>query len=201
MIKTLRGIIDVFIPIFVAIDAFALMPLFLSLTSELSNSERARVVNQSIITSFLVCLVFVSTGEFVFRLIGVRVDDFKIAGGLVLLIIAILEIVNPGTMKEKVFDRSAIGVVPIAVPMIVGPALLTTLIVLLEHYGIRMTLTGLILNLIVLWIFLRKVSMIHHLIGKTGIQAISKLMAILLASIAVMMIRIGIINLIKAGLK
>ncbi len=199
MAKTLRGLIDVFIPIFVAIDAFALMPIFLSLTGELSETERSRITNQSILTSFIVCLVFVSTGEFVFRLIGVRVDDFKIAGGLVLLIIAILELVHPGTMKERAIDRTTIGVVPIAVPMIVGPALLTTLIVLLEHYGIRMTLSGLILNLAVLWVFLRKVSLIHRLIGKTGIQAISKLMAILLASIAVMMIRMGVINLIKGG--
>ena len=197
MAGKLRVFLNVFIPIFVAIDAFALMPVFLSLTSELSSAERSRIINQSIVTSFAVSLVFVSTGEFVFRLIGVTVDDFKIAGGLVLLIIAVLEIVHPGTMKEKVVDRTTIGVVPIAVPMIVGPALLTTLIVLLEHYGAGMTLAGLILNLLVLWIFLKNVSLIHWLIGKTGIQAISKLMAILLASIAVMMIRMGLVNLLK----
>ncbi|RMG75233.1 MAG: MarC family protein [Nitrospirae bacterium] len=197
MLNALKGILNVFIPIFVAIDVFALMPLFLTLTAELDHSERNRVINQSILTSFLVCLVFVSAGEFVFRTIGVTVDDFKIAGGLVLLIIAVLDIVSPGLLKTQGIERASIGVVPIAVPMIVGPALLTTLIVLLEHYGIWLPLTGLIMNLFVVHFMLRQASYINNLIGKTGIQAISKLMAILLASIAIMMIRIGLVNTIK----
>ncbi len=197
MLEAFKEFFNVFIPIFVAIDVFALLPLFLSLTNDLSSSERATIIKQSIITALAVSIAFVTAGEIVFRQIGVTVDDFKIAGGLVLLIIAVLEIVHPGTLKEKRVDRTTIGVVPIAVPMIVGPALLTTLIVLLEHYGILIPFIGLVANLGVVWIAFTKASTIHRLIGKTGILAISKLMAILLASIAVMMIRIGIMNTIR----
>jgi len=195
MLEVLKSLPMTFIPLFVAMDVFAVLPIFLSVTSYIEEESRKTVVRHSIITALAVSLVFVAVGEVVFRILGITVDDFKIAGGLVLLVIAVLDLVRYGGERRKVED--AVGVVPIGVPLIVGPAVLTTLIVLIDHHGIFPTVISLILNLGIVWISFVKADDITRVIGKNGIIALSKVMAILLASIAVMMIRLGVENLIK----
>ncbi len=187
---------NTFIPIFVAVDIFALLPLFMAYTAGLPQEKTRKVINLSILTALLVSGGFVAVGELIFTLLGITVDDFKIAGGLLLLVIAILEIVRPDDHRKRRLDEG-VGVVPLGVPLIVGPAVLTTLLVLIEHYGIGPTLTALLLNLLIVWFFFRNASLVARRLGKNGLMALSKLMAILLASIAVMMIRIGIENTIR----
>lgn len=189
-----KGFISAFVPVYVAIDVFALLPIFVSFTVGLTREGTKKIINQSLCTSLFVSLGFVAIGEAIFKVIGITVDDFKIAGGIVLLIIAVLEIVGTGASVKKKAVVQAAGVVPIAVPMIVGPALLTTLIVLLEHYGLWLTLSSLLLNLFIVWVLFRHAHKVVRGIGKGGIMAMSKLVAILLASIAVMMIRMGLQN-------
>ncbi len=193
----LRDFPNVFIPIFVAIDVFALLPVFLSLTQGLSQQGLRSVIRQSVFTAFAVSVLFVTIGEAIFRIIGITVDDFKIAGGILLLVIAVLDIVRFDKQESKRGSTTTVGIVPIGVPLIVGPAVLTTLIVLLEHYGPMLPLLALILNLVIVWVLFRKASVVVKIIGKNGILAISKLMDILLASIAIMMIRMGVENIIK----
>lgn len=195
MLEVLKNLPMTFIPLFVAIDVFAVLPIFLSVTGELTEDSRKAIVRQSIITALAVSLIFVAVGEVVFRILGITVDDFKIAGGLVLLVIAVLDLIRFGGERRRVEDT--IGVVPIGVPLIVGPAVLTTLIVLIDHHGIIPTVISLVLNLFIVWGSFMKAENITRLIGRNGIVALSKVMAILLASIAVMMMRIGITNLIK----
>jgi multiple antibiotic resistance protein len=195
MLEALKNLPMTFIPIFVAMDVFAVLPIFISVTSEIAEDQKKIIVRQSIVTALAVSLAFVVVGEAVFRILGITVDDFKIAGGLVLLVIAVLDLLRYSGERRKIEDT--IGVVPIGVPLIVGPAVLTTLIVLIDHYGVIPTIISLILNLIIVWASFVKAQEITRLIGKNGIIAISKVMAILLASIAVMMIRLGITNFIK----
>ena len=196
MLEALKNLPMTFIPIFVAMDVFAVLPIFISVTSEIAEDQKKIIVKHSIITALAVSLAFVAVGEAVFRILGITVDDFKIAGGLVLLVIAVLDLLRYGGERRKIEDT--IGVVPIGVPLIVGPAVLTTLIVLIDHYGVIPTIISLILNLIIVWASFVKAEEITRLIGKNGIIALSKVMAILLASIAVMMIRIGLQNVIKS---
>jgi multiple antibiotic resistance protein len=195
MLEALKNLPMTFIPIFVAMDVFAVLPIFISVTSEITDDQKKIIVKHSIITALAVSLAFVAVGEAVFRILGITVDDFKIAGGLVLLVIAVLDLLRYSGERRKIEDT--IGVVPIGVPLIVGPAVLTTLIVLIDHYGVIPTIISLIINLIIVWASFVKAEEITRLIGKNGIIAISKVMAILLASIAVMMIRLGVTNFIK----
>jgi len=195
MLEVLKNLPMTFIPIFVAMDVFAVLPIFISVTSETAEDQKKIIVKHSIITALVVSLAFVAVGEVVFRILSITVDDFKIAGGLVLLVIAVLDLLRYGGERRKIEDT--IGVVPIGVPLIVGPAVLTTLIVLIDHYGVIPTIISLIVNLIIVWASFVKAEVIIKLIGKNGIIALSKVMAILLASIAVMMIRLGITNFLK----
>ncbi len=195
MLEILKFLPLTFIPLFVAIDIFGILPIFTSITVDMSDSQKKIIIRQSTITALIVSMVFVALGEGVFRILGITVDDFKIAGGLVLLVLAIIELIKPSGDRRK--PQDTVGVVPIGVPLIVGPAVLTTLIVLIDHYGVAPTVISLVLNLLIVWIALMGAKEITRLIGKNGILAISKVMALLLAAIAVMMIRIGLENLIR----
>ncbi|MDI6889619.1 MAG: MarC family protein [Thermodesulfovibrionales bacterium] len=191
IIKTLP---NTFIPLFVAIDVLVALSIFVSLTEEMSKSERKTIIKESILTALIVSLLFVALGEAIFTILGITSDDFKIAGGLVLLIFAVSDLIRPGEERRKPVGR--VGVVPIGVPLIVGPAVLTTILVLVDHYGIIPTIISLILNLLVVWISFINAERIMNLFGKGGIAAISKIMALLLASIAIMMIRLGVSNIV-----
>ncbi|MBI3377300.1 MAG: MarC family protein [Nitrospirae bacterium] len=191
----LKALINTFIPIFVAIDIFVVLPIFISITEGMSKAKNNAIVRESILTALAVSLAFVALGEAIFRILGITANDFKIAGGLVLLVFAILDIVKHSEERRRPSGR--MGVVPIAVPLIIGPAVLATLLVLVDHYGILPTLGSLVLNLVVVYFSFIKAAAITKLFGRGGIAAISKIMAILLASIAVMMIRIGIENIVK----
>ena len=191
----LRILPNTFIPLFVATNIFMLLPIFISLTKEMSLQKRRVVIRDSILTAFIVSSMFFALGEVIFKIIGITADDFKIAGGLLLLIIAILDITRH--IEEKLKPDIKLGVVPIGVPLIVGPAVLTNILLLVDHYGILPTAIALVLNLIIVWISLINAERITRLVGKGGILGIAKVMALLLASIAIMMIRIGVENIIK----
>jgi len=195
MLEILKTLPHTFIPIFVAIDIFAGVPVFISLTEGMDDVEKRKVIRESTITAFAVSLLFVSLGEVIFKILGITVNDFKIAGGLILLVIAILDLLKQNGDRKRLPE--AVGVVPIGVPLIVGPAVLTTLIALIDHYGIPPTVISLIINLIIVWLLFINAKRIVTIIGKNGIIAISKVMALLLASIAVMMIRLGIEGIIR----
>jgi multiple antibiotic resistance protein len=186
---------NTFIPIFVAINIFMLLPLFISMTKEMTMLERSKVVKESILTAILVSLSFVALGEVIFRILGITGDDFKTAGGIVLLVFAVRDLIHSG--EERIKSDINVGVVPIGVPLIVGPAVLTNILILVDHYGIIPTVISLLLNLIIVWIFLSNAERMMNFFGKGGIIGIGKVMLLLLAAIAIMMIRIGVVNIIR----
>ncbi len=194
MIETLKNVANTFIPLFVAMDIFAIIPVFVSMTSDLTAEKRRTVERDSVLTALLVGLFFVALGEAIFRMLGITVSDFKIAGGLILLIFAVLDLLGVARIHEQ---AGKLGVVPIGVPLVVGPAVLTTLLVLVDHYGIIPTIASFIANLFIVWLSFRAAATILRVFGTGGIIAISKVMALLLASIAIMMIRLGIQNILN----
>jgi len=195
MENIIRALPGTFIPLFVAIDVFMLVPIFISLTGDMSDQTRRAVSRESIFTALAVSIAFTALGEAIFRILGITAADFKIAGGLVLLVFATLDLVRSADELRKPVDK--MGIVPLGVPLIVGPAVLTTILVLVDHYGIIPTIISLVLNLFIVWISFNNAKRIIKLFGRGGITGISKVMALLLASIAVMMIRLGIEGILK----
>lgn len=193
IIKTLPS---TFIPLFVAMNVFMLLPIFISLTKEMVKAKKRIVIRDSILTAIVVSFLFIALGEIIFRILGITADDFKIAGGLVLLIFAVRDLTHSG--DERMKPDLKVGVVPIGVPLIVGPAVLTNILLLVDHFGIVSTIIGLLLNLLIVWISLMNAERMIRFFGKGGITGISKVMALLLAAIAIMMIRIGVQNIIAS---
>src|SRR5690348_919971 len=83
-----------FIPIFVAMDVGGLVPIFLSLTKALSDEERRTVSIQALFTAFLLSVLFIAVGRWVFHVLGISVADFEIAGGVLLLVLAIVDMLD-----------------------------------------------------------------------------------------------------------
>ena len=182
------------IAIFVALDIIGTLPMFISMTLGLTTRERNRVLDVSMLVAFGVAVVFVFLGDSIFRYIGITLFDFKIAGGLVLLLISLADLVS----QPEVVNRASgsTGVVPLAVPLITGPGVLTTLILQVNSIGYICTLAALFLNFLVAWIVLRRSEMVTRTIGKDGTVVCSKIFALLLAAIAVAMIRSGVFDAI-----
>jgi multiple antibiotic resistance protein len=199
MEEIVRTLPSTFIPLFVAMNTFMLLPIFISLTKDMTRPKKQKVIIDSLLTAVIVSLSFIALGEVIFRILGITADDFKIAGGTLLLVIAILDLTQH--IEERMKPDVRMGVVPIGVPLIVGPAVLTNILLLVDHYGIIPTVIALMLNLFIVWISLMNAERIIKIVGKGGIIGISKVMALLLASTAIMMIRLGILNIIKLNMK
>lgn len=193
--EALSSLFLAFIPIFVAIDIVGIIPIFLSFVDGLGVEARKRIIWQSILTASIVSLAFAFLGKGIFIFLGVTVSDFKIAGGLILLILAIIDIILPEKKRRE--PSATVGIVPIGMPLIVGPAVITTIIILVDIHGVIFTTTSLLLNLIIAWVALSSSNFIINIIGEGGLKATSKVMSLLLAAIGVMMIRLGIIEIIK----
>jgi multiple antibiotic resistance protein len=191
----IRILPNTFIPLFVATNIFMLIPIFISLTREMAKLKKKIVIRDSILTAIIVSFLFMALGELIFRILGITTDDFKIAGGIVLLVFAVRDLVHSG--EDRMKPDIKVGVVPIGVPLIVGPAVLTNILLLADHFGVIPTLVALVLNLFIVWITLINAERIINVVGKGGIIGIAKVMALLLASIAIMMIRIGVVNTIR----
>lgn len=183
-----------FIAIFVAINVFGVLPVFIGLTSDLSKEERKKNVIESIITATTVALIFMLIGKVIFIIMGITVADFKIAGGILLLILSV-NLLLPGETQREHQHYDAAGIFPIGTPLITGPAVLTTLLVLVDSYGPFPTFVSLITNMIIVLILLVESDVFRKTIGMNGMRAFSKVSDILLTAIAVMMIRRGIIEI------
>lgn len=181
-----------FIPLFVAMEPVGVLPIYLSMTQPLSAAEKKKVLLHSLITATAITLAFLLLGKAVFIALGITVHDFQIAGGLVLLSIAIADIVMTARGKLDVKPTSGVGIVPIGTPLIAGPAALTTLLMLNDLYGFPATLAALGANLVIVWFFFLSADSIIKYIGENGARGISKVISLLLAAIAVMMIRKGL---------
>ena len=180
-----------FVPLFVAVDAFGILPVFLNLTEGIDTREQRKILIQSLITAMAVALVFLAIGEFVLRLLGISVADFMIAGGILLFGLSLLELLTLETHHHG-GDVDSLGAVPIGVPLIAGPAVLTTTLLLLRQHGFLPTVVSLIANILIAGVVLWYSPSLHRILGKAGAKAVSKLASLLLAAIGVMMVRRGI---------
>jgi multiple antibiotic resistance protein len=178
-----------FIPIFVAIDPIGLIAIFMGMAPGASREVRQRQGLIGIATGFGIAIAFIFLGQFIFKALGISVADFQVAGGLILLGLAGRELIGG---DERVQSGSEeFGVVPLGMPMIAGPALLTALLLLVDTVGVLVTIAALIANLLLVEVSFRYARRLEALLGRQGLNGVSKLIALLLAAIAVSLIRRG----------
>lgn len=178
-----------FIPIFVAIDPIGLVALFMGLGTHTASEQRSRQALLGIFTGFCISVGFIFLGKIVFSALNITVADFQVAGGLILLVLAGRELIGTGTDNRT--GSHEFGIVPLGMPLIAGPALLTALLILVDTVGVIFTLISLVINLAIVALALCQASRVARLLGNQGLRGVSKLIALLLAAIAVSLIRRG----------
>lgn len=183
-------LLKAFIPLFVAIDPIGLAAIFLSLGRDTAPKTRQRIAHQATLTGGAVALLFLFLGQSIFTALGITVSDFQIAGGLILFILASRDLTHSAS-EEPVPLTGDFGVVPLGMPLIAGPAAITTLLLLVQTLGILVTLIALVVNLGLVALAFAYSDWLSRKIGSTGLRAISKIISMLLAAIAISMIRHG----------
>ncbi len=191
----MKNFLLAFIPVFVAVDAVGVLPLFISLIDGVKKKERSKIIFQSMITALCLAVGFIFLGKAVLKFLNISLGDFMVAGGVVLFCIAVLDLINPG--KKRRLPGKELGVVPLGTPLIVGPAVLTTSLMIISEYGLMATLISVLVNVILAGVIFSLSDVLMKIIGESGAKALSKVTSLLLAAIAVMMIRKGIFQLIS----
>jgi len=192
MIEWLHRFLQAFIPLFVAIDPIGLAAIFLALSKDVAPAHRQKIAKQATWTGGLVALGFLFLGQSVFKAVGISVSDFQIAGGLIIFILAAKELIQPAGVPTNLSED--FGVVPLGMPLIAGPLAITTLLILAQNQeiGLTITLLALAANLTLVALVLSYSEWLGEKMGATGLRAISKIIAMLLAAIAISMIRSGL---------
>lgn len=186
----LKNILLSFIPLFVAVDAIGILPIFVSLTEAVEQKVRTKIIIQSMLTAAGLAIAFVLVGKLVFKFLGITMGDFMIAGGVILFCLAIIDMVGP--IKKRRIPGPELGVVPLGTPLIAGPAVLTTSMVLASQFGFIPTIVSILLNVLFAGLLFRMSFWLMKFLGEVGSKALSKVTSLLLAAIAVMLVRKGL---------
>jgi len=186
-----------FVPLFVAMDAIGVLPILLPLTQDMEVRERRRVIWLAVLTALGLGLGFVAIGKGIFLFLGIEVADFLIAGGLILLLLAAKDLITGKMMEaEASVGADMIGVVPLGTPLVVGPAVLTTLLILVDLYSIVIVIVSFIINLAIAWLLFAQANRVVAFLGQGGVRATSKVVGLFLAAIAIKMIRQGVLGIL-----
>jgi multiple antibiotic resistance protein len=188
--NNLQYFILTFVPLFIVIDALGILPFVISMSEDMSKRERYKMIHVATITAAVVGLIFLFFGQFILRVMSISVGSFAIAGGLILLVLSIKHMTT-GRMIELIKEEM-VAVVPIGTPLTVGPATITTLLLLATQFPIYMVLVSFALNMLIAWALFMVGGQVARFLGQGGLKAVSKVFSLLLAAIAVTMIIRGL---------
>lgn len=185
-----------FIALFVAIDVVGALPFVVGLTKALPEAERRHLIYRATVSALIIGVVFIVAGRKIFEFLGITESDFKVAGGLLLLIFAIRDLLVTAS-HQGAPTPTKVGLVPIAIPLMMGPAALTTLMVGSDQFGMFTIVSSLILNLLIVLILFLRANIIIKWLGDDASDAFNKVFSLLMAAIGVMFVRSGIIEMIS----
>jgi multiple antibiotic resistance protein len=183
------------IALFIIVDPLGDIPIFMGLTDKMPDGSRKKVYNTATLVGFVLLLIFAFTGQEILNIFDLSIYSFEVAGGLLLLIIAIRILIS-GSMHENVESPESIGAVPIAIPLLVGPGAITTTIFNLQAYGTLTAILAVVIVLSLTWVILRFINQVYRVLGKTGALIIARVMALLIAAIAVQYILTGVTHFV-----
>ena len=192
-----------FVALFLIVDPITNVPVFHSLLDTYSTSDRRQMIRRSVTIAASVVIFFTIGGNQIFRFLGIELYSFRIAGGILLFIIAIEMLFGTKTKtestKEETRDaalRDDIVVMPMAIPLLAGPGTITMSIVLFNQAENSVDAAVLFANIVLVfavsYIILARSGVVFKLLGTTGTKVVMRLMGLLLATIAVQFIITGI---------
>ena len=185
-----------FIPLCVAFDGAGLLPMFWALAEHLSPKQRQQAIVEAVMTASLVAVAFLLVSKFVFTLMGLTVSDVMMAGGTILIVLCLRDLLFSDELPHRRYANP--GIVPLGVPLLAGPAVLTTILLVRDRYGWQITLAALLANMALIWGILRVSSWLMRWLGQEGARVMSRIANLILTAFGIMLIRQGIALVMKA---
>ncbi len=197
------------VTLFSILDPFAAIPMFLILTEGRSPAYKSAIARTAAIAVFLMLMVAALTGDLLLRLLGASLAAFQVGGGIILFLMA-LSMVNAqlspqqSTPEEEreAGERDAIGVVPIAMPLMVGPGSISATIIHVQQgsgWAHHLVVFGILAVIcVIVWLVLRAAMPIGRRLGRTGINILNRIFGLLLAALAVQIFANGLRGLFPA---
>ncbi len=195
-----------FSSIFFLVDPFAAIPAFLAMTIDENRCDRRLLARRAAITCFLVLTAFAFAGTLIFRIFGITLPAFRIAGGLILLLIG-LEMLQahrshtqevPAETQEGV-AKEDIGVIPMGIPMLAGPGAISTVMVqmgpAITWWRAAVVLGSIAITALLAYWILAGAERVRQVLGETGIRILMRMMGLLLVAIAVQFVLNGLMDL------
>jgi multiple antibiotic resistance protein len=202
-----------FAAIFFVVDPFAVIPLFLSITKGDADEKKARTALRAAIVTTVTLLAFALTGTLLFRLFGITLGAFRIAGGILLFLLALDMVraqhsrvrVSPEEQTEGV-EKEDVAIIPLGIPMLAGPGSIAIVIVLMSHAHASFTQMGIVLGCILLtgvliFLILRAAAVLERTLGQTGLNILNRVMGLLLAAVAVQFVVNGVAEVLPQIMK
>lgn len=191
-----------FTSIFFLVDPFAVIPAFLTMTAEQDHIARQRVAKKASFTCFLVLSVFALTGSLIFKVFGITLPAFKIAGGIILLLIGIdmLQARRSPTNEvagepQEAAEKEDVSVIPLGIPMLAGPGSISTVLVLMGEQGrwwqTIPVFVAIAVTAVVSYAVLAGADRVRSYLGHTGIRIMMRFMGLLLMAVATQFILNG----------
>ena len=184
-----------FIPLFVAFDAVGLLPLFWALAHQLKAPQRRQAVSEAVVTALVVTVGFLLISRFIFALMGLELADVMVAGGAILVVLCLRDLLLPEEPPKG--NHTSPGIVPLGVPLLAGPAVLATVLLVRDRYGWSVTIGALLANMVIVWLVLHSSAWLMRWLGREGAQVISKIASLVLTAFGVMLIRHGIVAMLS----
>ena len=190
----MKDIIEAFIVLFVVMDPIGNLPLFMSLTKGMPIKEIKKNANKSVFVAGVLLFVFLFLGIKIFNFFGINLNSFQIAGGIILLAMGVMYAF--GTSLKFVKSHGADLSVPVGTPLLTGPGVITTTIILVKESGTFVTVIAALLTLLATWLILLNSTRLYRILGQQWTNIISRVMGIVLAAIAVEFMAEGILNIV-----
>lgn len=203
-------LISIFFTLFIAVDPFGLIPIFVIYISRHNPAERRKIIFKTIMIAAIVSIFFIFLGRYILLYLGISSGAFLIAGGILLFLVSIdLILAKPSRTKISSdntadFIKEDISVFPLAIPMISGPGTIAALIMFSsqakENHFMLLIISGISIIVLLITMLVMFLSVIiDSLLGKTGISVIQRVMGLILSALAVQFIINGLaqVGLIK----
>ena len=199
--------VKAFITLFVIVDPIALAPIFISLTSKYSEEEQGQIARRAVIIAGVILVVFTLIGKWLFEYLGISIQAFQVAAGILLFRIAMdMVFIQPERETEEEEKeaelRDDVSIFPLAIPLVAGPGALSSILILVsetDNYplGVSMILLVAFIVLAITYLFFRLAKPLAGILGQTGVNVITRVLGVLLAALAVQYISNGAIVLLQ----
>jgi multiple antibiotic resistance protein len=191
-------ILSMVISLFLILDPFASLPMFLAITKDLDEKTVRSYANKAVLVATVLLIVFIFFGQDIMGLFGVTMDSFRVAGGIIFLMMAI-ELVFGFKMSHSDGEKGAAWAV-IASPVLTGPGVITAAVLLSTENGLVPVLIASIAALTMTWIILRMSSKIMHVVGEQALSIFTKVIGLFIASMGVQSIFAGSLGWFHANM-